>query len=908
MKARKPPQATDGPASVREVLKKLEALPAPPAVAARVLDWITQTDPSIAELCQIITSDPSLSLKVLRLANAKVHGLQRGDMKIERAASMLGTATLRQVLLAIIIRDTLIHDRRPDDPHLVQIWLHSLACALATQLLAEKLAPKLAELAFSCGLVHDCGKLALLCALPRQYEELLDRAPLSGQPLHALETAALGLDHTEAGKWLTQSWNLPKLFVDCAWLHHQPEAVLADLDEHGGLITLLALGDLIAHEVLAEPLDPQGAARLKALLDKADISAPQVAKLKAQVAERLAERRELFSADDEDAVATFCQALQRAGTLITQMNIELSDRRAEDERTARLLRAVADASQGLARAGNAEEILALGARALREGFGVATGCLYALDAEGQLVRGLAWTAGAEADFAWPLDPATGNPVPPGPEDLPGPVQPFAQLVRSGQERLPDPAAPGFTGFGPAYFRPYQSLALALDRSLLGEALLGAQTAEGQPEGEAAAQGEAHLLGQLCGLIAAALERLGSSARLEARSEHLGAAMRKMQQINQKLIQAERLAAVGQLAAGAAHEINNPLAIIYARLQILGLKETNEGQRTAFRQMEEQIGRISSILTQLMDFARPTQPQFAQVDLNALLTTSLAMMSGNFEKRGIRVLAEMLPALPRVWGDAKLLEQVFVNLFINAEHAMAEQAQAGAAAATTNGGSSLRVRTAWKSGQAYASVDVEDTGSGIAPEHLESIFDPFFTTKEGKGTGLGLSTSYSIVKSHQGDIRVTSTLGKGTLFRVSLPVAPASAVTSARLPHKGAPRRSGGDILVVDDEVRIQELLTEALEMHGYKVAACGNGEEALALLKKRTFNLMLLDIRMPERSGLWLLSEIRRAALRMPVIVITGLATPEERAQALDLGAIRCFQKPFKVDELLEAVDATLKK
>jgi len=103
-------------------------------------------------------------------------------------------------------------------------------------------------------------------------------------------------------------------------------------------------------------------------------------------------------------------------------------------------------------------------------------------------------------------------------------------------------------------------------------------------------------------------------------------------------------------------------------------------------------------------------------------------------------------------------------------------------------------------------------------------------------------------------------------------------------------------------------LTEALEMHGYKVAACGNGEEAKELLKKRTFNLMLLDIRMPVRSGLWLLSEIRRAALKMPVIVLTGLATPEERDQALELGAIRCFQKPFKVDELLEAVDATLKK
>ena len=195
------------------------------------------------------------------------------------------------------------------------------------------------------------------------------------------------------------------------------------------------------------------------------------------------------------------------------------------------------------------------------------------------------------------------------------------------------------------------------------------------------------------------------------------------------------------------------------------------------------------------------------------------------------------------------------------------------------------------------------------ESMESIFDPFFTTKEGKGTGLGLSTSYSIIKSHQGDIRVTSALGKGTLFRIGLPVAPAPRDEAAGRPRKAvAAKRSGGDILVVDDEVHIQELLAEALEMHGYTAATCGSGEEALELLKTRRFSLMLLDIRMPSRSGLWLLAEIRRAALKMPVIVITGLATPEERDQALELGAARCFQKPFKVDELLDAVDATLRK
>ena len=897
MEQRKTLYSTKNSAKVREVLKKLDSLPAPPAVAARVLEWITQAEPSITDLCKIITSDPSLSLKVLKLANAKVHGIQLGDMKIERAAAMLGTATLKQVLLGIIIRDTLIRDRKHDDPYLVQIWLHSLACALATQILAEKIAPKMADISFSCGLVHDCGKLALLCALPKEYEELLDSAPLSGQPVHALEAATFGLDHAEAGKWLTQAWNLPKLFMDCAWLHHQPESVLADMDEHGGLLTLLALGNILAHEVLAEPLDAATVERRKYLLDKTQLSFHQIEKLKEQVGKRLAERRELFSLDEEDAVATFCGALQRAGMLLTRMNVELAAKRDEGERTGRLLQAVADAGQGLARAHDFAEIFNLACAALRESFGVTTGCIYALDAENQLLNGMAWDAGNEAHFGWPLEAGTGTPLPPPRADTPAPAQPFYDLVRNHRERIPSPDDSQFAGFTTGFARPFRTLPLALDRTFLGEMLLGAQSAEGQPTDLAAAHGEIHGLGQLCGMATAALERLGTSAQLEARAERLGSAMRKMQQINQKLIQAERLAAVGQLAAGAAHEINNPLAIIYARLQILGLKETNGEQRVAFRQMEEQIGRISAILTQLMDFARPTQPQFAQVDLNALLTGCLNMMSGNFEKRGVKVVCEPQEGLPPIWADAKLLEQVFVNLFINAEHAM--EGRPGA----------LRVRTAWRAGQGHVSAEVEDTGCGIAPEHMESIFDPFFTTKEGKGTGLGLSTSYSIIKSHQGDIRVTSALGKGTLFRIGLPVAPAPRDEAAGRPRKAvAAKRSGGDILVVDDEVHIQELLAEALEMHGYTAATCGSGEEALELLKPRRFSLMLLDIRMPSRSGLWLLAEIRRAALKMPVIVITGLATPEERDQALELGAVRCFQKPFKVDELLDAVDSTLRK
>lgn len=263
--------------------------------------------------------------------------------------------------------------------------------------------------------------------------------------------------------------------------------------------------------------------------------------------------------------------------------------------------------------------------------------------------------------------------------------------------------------------------------------------------------------QVSCMASATLDRLRLFDNLQARADELARALWKNQQINLQLLQTERLAAVGQLAAGAAHEINNPLAIISARTQMLENREQDEKKRRDLRQISQQIERISIILRNLMGFARPNAPQVTNIDLNGLLEKIIGLVESVFRRHRISIKRQFDSSLPRIPGDANQLEQVFLNLAINALHAMEKS------------GGMLVVSTSLVENGKRVRAAIKDTGVGIAPENLQRIFDPFFTTKaEGQGTGLGLSTAYGIVANHYGEITVHSELGKGTEVRVVLP--------------------------------------------------------------------------------------------------------------------------------------------
>ena len=234
------------------------------------------------------------------------------------------------------------------------------------------------------------------------------------------------------------------------------------------------------------------------------------------------------------------------------------------------------------------------------------------------------------------------------------------------------------------------------------------------------------------------------------------------ELERRLVQADKLSSIGLLAAGVAHEVNTPLAVISTYSQMLAKQLTGDDQKSKLlEKISKQTFRASEIVNSLLNFSRTSPTEFVQLDLNRILKETLTLIEHQLEKSGVVIRASFSDAVPPARGNAGKLQQVFLNLFLNARDAMPD-------------GGTLTVRSWGEAG--YAHVEVADTGLGISPENLARIYDPFFTTKSArKGTGLGLSVTYGIVQEHNGIIEVESRVGAGTRFRLEFPAA-AEAVT------------------------------------------------------------------------------------------------------------------------------------
>jgi signal transduction histidine kinase len=260
---------------------------------------------------------------------------------------------------------------------------------------------------------------------------------------------------------------------------------------------------------------------------------------------------------------------------------------------------------------------------------------------------------------------------------------------------------------------------------------------------------------------------GLEEKVEERTQQLKAA-------HHKLLQADRLASLGQLAASVAHEINNPIAGVLNLSMLMqrilkedGVPPERLGDfRKYLGQVVNETSRVGRIVSDLLAFSRRSKPQRSISDLNKIVQATVSLVSHKLKLANVDLMLELAPDLPLVPCDPSQMQQVALNLVMNA-----------AEATHVHGCGRIVVQTHANGERVYLSVD--DDGEGIPKENLSKIFDPFFTTKpEGKGVGLGLAVLYGIVQSHGGDVEVTSNVGVGTTFTVSLPLAQAAAGTAA----------------------------------------------------------------------------------------------------------------------------------
>jgi len=360
----------------------------------------------------------------------------------------------------------------------------------------------------------------------------------------------------------------------------------------------------------------------------------------------------------------------------------------------------------------------------------------------------------------------------------------------------------------------------------------------------------------------------------------------------QLLQREKLAAIGQLVSGVAHELNNPLAGILAFAQLLeGVPQSAEEQRDAIATIQREAKRASKIVANLLLFARQRSPERSPTDVNQVMRDTLELRRYVLRTQQVEVLTQFDETLPRTWADAFQLQQVALNLLTNAEQAL--RAHDGARCITL----------ATRMHDGLLEMSVSDTGPGIPAAQLDQVFNPFFTTKAvGEGTGLGLAISDGIVRQHGGTIRVESREGAGATFTIVLPFQPPPAVASpAPAPAAESPGPPA-NFLLVDDEPAIRAALAIHLRRSGHRVDVAESGREALVKLTHRRYDAIFLDLRMPDMSGVELYARLRTddPAHAARVVFATGDVDADGAREFLRAAGRPFLAKPFELAEISE--------
>ena len=360
-----------------------------------------------------------------------------------------------------------------------------------------------------------------------------------------------------------------------------------------------------------------------------------------------------------------------------------------------------------------------------------------------------------------------------------------------------------------------------------------------------------------------------------------------------ILESSRLASIGKLAAGMAHEINNPLTIVLGLSQLLMAKNLPESISQDLTIISSEAQRAAKIVKNLLLFARKTDPEMQYLDVASILHRAQELKSSDFKANNIMVINNVPPTLPPTMVDEQQLMQVFINILTNAEQECFE----------SHGGGQLCLKAT--STPDWIKISISDDGPGLSPDNFDVIFEPFYSTKDvGKGTGLGLSICYGIVRQHGGELWAEGEPGNGATFHVQIPIVVPEGTTATPALEPETVSALSKHLLIVDDEPQIGKLLVRYLEMEHYTVDLADSCADAVRKLTSTDYDCILLDLKMPGMNGKELFHHIKSSDQKTAkkVTFITGDTSDQHTHDFITGLNNPVVLKPFQLDDICRQV------
>jgi signal transduction histidine kinase/HD-like signal output (HDOD) protein len=764
------PTTTDPakPQRLELILREIDSLPTLPTIATRVLMLTSSEDSHIREVVDLISADPPLTAKILSLCRRADRGVRGSEtLTVDKAVVLLGFTAVRNAVLSIKMFELYGPNASPyeqsgsEEPDRTEprgqfrfdrtnFWRHSLAVAVASELIAAA-HPQLPDLrpseAFVCGLLHDVGKLALSYVLPRAFSRVVELAELHQTNIAALERRIMGLDHHTVGKRLAEQWQLPQVIQDCIWLHGAPFQTLPNV-EHRRVIGLVGLADLVArYQHIGYSGNFTFKEKPEAVAEAMGLRPSTVQSITRELHGRLYEQSQLLGLDEEPSHELFFQSIQRANLALGRLNDMLEAR----------TRAAADQTRIL------DAVNAFHAQTPPDG--TLQDVFDALVASAQSVFG----QGYYALLYQPLQGASDAKAPSGRQWL---MCQYGQRGRPVRTQWVEPPvhSPELSGLDPE-----QAVSVRLMGVLpwLIDYLLDSQDIR-----------NVQLLPLRCGLGTVALilhdrptlppwrqlqaltvtwaSAIATAAKHDGAkrlSEELAESNRALAEAQDRLLHTQSMARLGEMAAGAAHEMNNPLAVISGRAQLLSMAlPPGSKEHKAAQVIFEQSHRLSDLITLLRMFADPPQPQKKTTDLSALLDATVKRVQAGLARpeQAKAITLKIKDQLPPVMIDPTQISDAIAELLLNAIQSSPK--------------SSVHVTVQRDESVPGVVVQVSDDGQGMDPHTLSHATDPFFSAQPaGRRVGMGLARVERFAAAHGGKLELRSTPGVGTVATLTIPL-------------------------------------------------------------------------------------------------------------------------------------------